>query len=235
MEPSLATLSKKVAQGQATREALLSAARIEFGARGYAETAIDEIVQRAAVTKGAFYHHFSGKEDLFLQVYENVKKELSRAAFVTHVDHEPFAAANAQSKRINRFVEQSNGEIWRQLKERCRRNIELHIDPGIRRIVLVDARWVLEWDDWQRIEREHGATLLRADLRRAMHRGIVKRLPLHTLAATLAGALNEACLLVANASDQARALDESMRVIEQLLEGLRVTETGNPGEIDPEG
>jgi AcrR family transcriptional regulator len=221
------TLSKKLEQGQATRRALLDAAREEFAARGYAATAIDGIVRRAGVTKGACYHHFSGKEDLFLQVYENAKKELSRAAFVTHLDHKPFAAPEEQSHDLERFVEQTNEEVWRQLVERCRRYVELHIDPRIRQIVLVDARSVLPWEVWLRIEREQGVVLLRADLRRAMLRGILERLPLHPLAAILAGALNEVCLLVANAVDADTTLDEAMLILERFLDGLKVPQTSD--------
>jgi AcrR family transcriptional regulator len=213
--------SKKVRQGEATREALLAAARAEFGARGYADTSVDEIVARAQVTKGAFYHHYSGKEDLFLRVFEHVKKELSRAAFVTHVDHVPFADPEHQPRRLKRFSEQENKEVWEQLLERCRRFIELHSDAAVRRIVLEDAPWVLSWNERQRIESEFGVTLLRADLRRAMRRGLIVDLPLRVLAVVLAGALNEACLLVANASDPRRALDETMSVVARLLAGLR--------------
>jgi len=214
-------LSKREAQGRETREALLAAARVEFGLRGYADTAVDEIVRRAEVTKGAFYHHFSSKEELFLRVFERVKKELSRAAFVTHVDHRPFAAPDAQPRKLRRFVEQENEEVWEELLDRCRRYIELHTDPALRRIVLVDARWVLPWEDWQRVEGEHGVILLRADLRRAMRRGLIEELPLRVLSLILSGALNEACLLVANASGAEEALDEAMAVLERLLGGLR--------------
>lgn len=217
----MSLLSKKVAQGRATRDSLIAAAREEFGARGYADTALDDIVRRARVTKGAFYHHFSSKEDLFLQVLENVKKELSRAAFVVHVDHRPFAPPEAQQRQFGRFIEQTNDEIWEQLIERCRRYIELHTDPMVRRIVLVDARSVLHWKDLQRIEEEHGITLLRADFRRAMRRAIIRRLPLRMLAVLFAGALNEVCLAVADAEEPDRALDEAMTVIRELLEGLR--------------
>lgn len=213
--------SKRAAQGRKTRQALLAAARVELGLRGYAETSVDEIVRRAEVTKGAFYHHFSSKEELFLRVYEQVRKELSRAAFVTHVDHRPFAAPDAQPRKLRRFVEQEDEEVWEELVGRCRRYIELHTDPALRRIVLVDARWVLPWEEWQRVEAEHGVTLLRADLRRAMRRGLIEELPLRVLSQILSGVLNEACLLVANASDAEKALDEALTVLDRLLDGLR--------------
>ncbi|MFW6202004.1 MAG: helix-turn-helix domain-containing protein [Gemmatimonadota bacterium] len=215
--------SKKVLQGDATRAELLAAAREEFGARGYLDTSMDDIVLRADVTKGAFYHHFSGKKELFLRVFEEVKKELSRAAFVTHVDHEPFSGGGGRAGPLNRFVEQDDDEVWSQLLERCERYIELHTDPKIRRIALLDSRSVLTPEEWQRVEREHGVVLLRADLRRAMRRGILRRLPLRALSVILTGALNEACMLVVGAEEDAdEALADAMTVVRRLLEGLRV-------------
>lgn len=54
----------------ATRTALLDAARTLFVEKGYADTATPDIVARAAVTRGALYHHFADKKALFLAVIE---------------------------------------------------------------------------------------------------------------------------------------------------------------------
>ncbi|MFP3874938.1 MAG: TetR/AcrR family transcriptional regulator [Thiohalophilus sp.] len=227
-------LSEKVARGRETRDALIAAGREEFATNGYADSAVDAIVRRAGVTKGAFYHHFSGKEDLFGQVFEHVKKELSRAAFVVHADHEPFAPRGAERTRLEQFATQTNTEVWREFVGRCRRYIELHLDPRVRRIALIDARSVLPWQEWQRVEREHGVTMLRADLRRATHRGIIRALPLNVLATVVVGALNEACMLVANSSNPEDVLDQAMSVIECMLDGLLIDGTEPPsGEHEP--
>lgn len=218
----------KGARGTSTRADLVTAARVEFGMRGYAETSVDGIVARAGVTKGAFYHHFSGKKELFARVFEEVKRELSRAAFVTHVDHHPFVAREAQPRVLRASAEQSDTELWLQLVERCRRFIELHTRPEVQRIVLIDARWVLTWEELQRVEGEWGVVLLRADLRRAIRRGIVGRVPLHALAVTLTGALNEACMFVINAPERDPALTEVMSIIGRFLQGLRATGSGAP-------
>jgi AcrR family transcriptional regulator len=69
--------SKKVQQGELTRQALLDAARALFGDSGYGATSLDEVAQAANVTKGALYHHFGGKQELFAAVYEQVKREVS--------------------------------------------------------------------------------------------------------------------------------------------------------------
>jgi AcrR family transcriptional regulator len=60
----------------ATRAALLSCARGLFSVQGYAATSLDQIALEARVTKGAVYHHFSGKLELFRDVYEALALEL---------------------------------------------------------------------------------------------------------------------------------------------------------------
>ena len=202
--------SKKIEQGDATREALLLAARELFGAQGYADTSLDEIVHSAGVTKGALYHHFASKEKLFRCVFELVKKELSYQVFPLTVG-------------------QDDAELWLDLLARCRRVIEAHTDSRLQRIVLLDARLVWTWDEWHKFEHEYGVVMLRAGLRRAMHRRIIQPLALHALTMILTGALNEACMLVANAADRTSALNEASAIIEQLLEGLRPRP---PAELD---
>jgi len=55
-------------RGEETRSRILDAARERFAQHGYAATGVMEICQRAKVTKGAFYHHFSSKQAVFLEL-----------------------------------------------------------------------------------------------------------------------------------------------------------------------
>ncbi|NJO00240.1 MAG: helix-turn-helix transcriptional regulator [Anaerolineales bacterium] len=55
----------KVVQGEATVQNLTGVARRLFSERGYHDVSTEEIVHTAQVTRGALYHHFSGKSDLF--------------------------------------------------------------------------------------------------------------------------------------------------------------------------
>jgi TetR/AcrR family transcriptional regulator, acrAB operon repressor len=63
-------MRRTVEEAAATRQALLRAALPVFGARGYAAATLDEIATCAGVTRGALYHHFAGKPELFLLVLE---------------------------------------------------------------------------------------------------------------------------------------------------------------------
>ena len=67
----------KAEQADATRTALSAAARQLFTERGYAATSTTEIVERAGVTRGALYHHFAAKDELFRAVFEQLEGEVT--------------------------------------------------------------------------------------------------------------------------------------------------------------
>ena len=64
---------------QATRAALIEAARRLFVEQGYAQTGTPDIVTAAAVTRGALYHHFADKRELFLAVAQAMANEVAEA------------------------------------------------------------------------------------------------------------------------------------------------------------
>src|SRR5215470_5833581 len=71
------TKSKHELRSEATRQALVRAARRLFGARGYADVGTEEIVKAAGVTRGALYHQFRDKAGLFAAVAEEIEAEIA--------------------------------------------------------------------------------------------------------------------------------------------------------------
>jgi AcrR family transcriptional regulator len=67
--------AKASERGAATRGALLAAAREVFTTDGYAQAAVTDIVARAGASVGSLYHHFSGKADLFLTLFEELSND----------------------------------------------------------------------------------------------------------------------------------------------------------------
>jgi AcrR family transcriptional regulator len=192
---------KRLQQGDATRTALVRAGRELFGEQGYGETSIDEVALRAGVTKGALYHHFQGKEDLFRAVFEQVQREVSDQA-------------------VAEFL---GPDSWEALLRGCALWVDAHLDPAVRRIVLQDGRAVLGWTEVRAIENRFGAVALRGALRKAMHAGDIERQPLRPLALLLIGALGEGCLYIAEAEDPVAARSEVRQLITLMLSAFRVT------------
>src|ERR671919_1247880 len=69
---------RREAEARATRDALVQAALELFTERGYAGVGTEEIVARAKVTRGALYHHFRDKKDLFRAVHEQLEAEMAQ-------------------------------------------------------------------------------------------------------------------------------------------------------------
>ncbi len=191
--------SKKVQQGEMTRQALLDAARTLFGEQGYAATSLDEVAHAAKVTKGALYHHFDGKQELFGAVYEQVKREASEHAATAFLEPDP----------------------WLDLCAGCQAMFDAHLDPLVQRILLHDAQAVLEADTIRRVDTRYGAVVLRGALRRAIYAGIIRPLPLKILALMLTGAILEGCMVVANSDNPTHAREDAGNVLTAVLEGLR--------------
>ena len=192
---------KRVVQGEVTRAALIDSARELFGVKGYADTSTDEIVARAGVTKGALYHHFRGKDDLFRTVFERVELDVSDQA-------------------VTEFLAPDS---WEALVNGCDLWIRAHLAASVRRIVMQDARAVLGADEVRSIENRYGVVALRGALRKAMYAGVLQEQPLRPLALLLMGALSEGCYYIADASDPAAAQVEVSSLITQMLTAFRTT------------
>jgi AcrR family transcriptional regulator len=192
---------KRVAQGDSTRESLVTAARALFGEQGYVDTSNDEIVAKAGVTKGALYHHFHSKEQLFRAVFEQVQREVT-------------------DKAVAQFNEPDS---WDALVQGCALWIEAHLDPAVRRISLHDSRAVLGWEDVREIENRFGTVALRGALRKAMHAGVIEQRPLRPFALVLLGALREGCLYIGDAEDPLEAKGEVIDLVTVMLSAFRIS------------
>ncbi len=71
-------LTRPSERGAATRTALLAAAREIFLSQGYAQAGVTDIVTRAGASVGSLYHHFAGKADLYLALFEELHESQAR-------------------------------------------------------------------------------------------------------------------------------------------------------------
>jgi AcrR family transcriptional regulator len=201
-----AARTKKAVQSEATRTELLRAARELFTERGYADTFTDEVAERAGVTRGALYHHFPGKKDLFLAVFEDVERELAARV-----------AAIALAERGS----------WEQLRAGAQAFLDVCLDPTAQRISLLDAPSVLGWETWRQIDGKYGFGLLKNGLRAAMEAGFLEAQPVEPLAHMLLGALNEAVMMIARAEDVPASRAQVGASVDALLNRLKTSPPAN--------
>ena len=192
--------SKRAAQAAGTRSHLLAVGRRLFAERGYAGTSTEEIVFRAGVTRGALYHHFRNKQDLFRAVFAQVEEEvLDRVTGVAMYEPEP----------------------WDGLLAACAAYVDAGLDPATRRIALIDAPSVLGWEVWRQIGTQHRFEFLATALHWVMAAGQLRDQPVAPLAHVLLGAVNEGALFITGANDPESARDQVLSAVTQLLTGLR--------------
>jgi AcrR family transcriptional regulator len=188
------------ARGDQTRLALIAAGRALFADPGYFETSTADIVKRAGVgTRGAFYHHFADKAELFRAVFEEVEQDLIGRGLSNPAPAEPF----------DRLVQAFQGFL------------DGALEPEVQRIMLIDGTAVLGWETRRAIEAEHSLAAIEEVLRQAMADGTIEAQPTRELAHVLVGALEEAALLVARADDGDDARKLAGIVVDRILSGLR--------------
>ncbi|MGA8544079.1 MAG: TetR family transcriptional regulator [Mycobacterium sp.] len=184
-----------------TRDALISAARPLFAAQGFAEVPLETIVRVAGVTRGALYHHFADKTELFAAVFEQVEGEVAARM------GEAIAASNL-SDPVE--VMRLGAGFW----------LDACSDPEVQRIVLVDAPAVLGWTRWTEIGNRYNAGLVRALLTDAVETGRIPPQPIEATVLTILGAMREATLYVALAEDHEHARQDAGVVMNRLIHAL---------------
>lgn len=181
---------------EATRAALIAAARRLFVEKSYAETGTPEIVAAAGVTRGALYHHFADKQALLRAVVEAesaaVAEEVEKAA---PADLDPLDALRAGGAAF----------------------LSSMAVPGRTRLLLLDGPAVLGHAAMDEIEARHGGRTLREGLTAAMEAGAIRPLPIDALAAQLAAAFDRAALAIEAGADA----EDHLTVLSAIVGALR--------------
>ncbi|WP_130344895.1 TetR/AcrR family transcriptional regulator [Herbihabitans rhizosphaerae] len=194
--------SRRADYSESTRQALVDSAVELFTKRGYAATSLDAVTKRARVTKGALYHHFSGKQALF------------EAAFS--------AVETAVLKRLGEVAVAGPGSPW----DRAMRGVEAYVqaclEPAYQRIVIHEGPVVMGWERWREAEDHFSYGLIRTVIQSLIEAKEIVELPVEVTARMLFGALSSGATFLANATDPKKASAEVSNAITQVLTGLRI-------------
>lgn len=198
---SMSVKSRQAENSAATRTALLKIARKLFAERGYAETATEEVVKRARVTRGALYHHFKDKQDLFKAVFH---EEQLRVA-----------------SKCNEAAAKET-DPWRALMAANEAFLEACLEPAVQQIVLIDAPAVLGSEGFRQADESYYLAGLKAAIEAAIAAGIIEKQPVEPLAHMIMGSMNEASRLIAHATDKERARRDVSESASRVWNGLRI-------------
>jgi AcrR family transcriptional regulator len=184
-------------------KAILKSAHALFARHGYAAVSIDAIAQKAGYAKGAFYHHFSSKREVFEQVLDGIQAKL--------------AVLVAQRAR-----QAPAAPLPRALARNILDYLEGAIDPSVRRILLIDGPVVLGWKHWRAIDDKYFADVVRAGVFSLMPEGSSDA-EIASATRLMLGAIMEAALSSGMAEDPGTTAVEHCASFELLLTGLQGT------------
>jgi AcrR family transcriptional regulator len=184
-----------------TRTALIAVARRMFAANGYDGTGTEQIVAEAQVTRGALYHHFRDKADLFRAVMEEAAGEVAR--------------------RLTDDQTQLDGSPLDEIRDGVSAFLDVCVRGDFQRIVLIDGPRVLGEQAWDQLVERYGRALLEEWLTRAITAGDMDPVPVRPLARLLIAMLTEASLAIAGAADPAATRAELGVTLTRLIDGMR--------------
>lgn len=197
----MSAINRQEQRTQATKSKLLTVARKLFVTHGFNGVPAEDLVKQAGLTRGALYHHFGGKEELFAALYEELQQEVA--------------------ERIQSAAQHATNP-WSALQSGCHAFLQACTDPEVRQIMLLDAPVVLSWNQWRAVDAQHSLGLLKAGLEAVAESGTAEMKSVDAIAHLLIGAMNEAALWIAQSEDAKAALREASEALDQLLEGLQI-------------
>jgi len=198
--PNQPLLSRRDEYSEATRQALLTAAREIFIEQGYQETGIEAISRAARVTRGAFYHHFADKRALL----EALVIDIQASAAATVV-------ARARSKAAP----------WERLRMGATAFLEVCVEPAYRRLVIQEAPAVLGAPRCRAIAEAHAVGLFIGALRELQKIGEFDCDNVELAGRMIAAMICEAALLLADAKHPAQLKRQINTLVERILECFR--------------
>jgi AcrR family transcriptional regulator len=204
MEPAR---TRREEYAEATYEALLESAAECFLESGWAATSLDAVAKRARVTKGAIYHHFNSKRDLFLAVMERQEEINART-----IDEAATTAADPWGAIVAAF-------------DAFLRTIA---DPVYQRLCFVEGPAALGFEDWWAWGERTEIDLIRRQLDRVAEAGLLLVEDIDMLAHVLFGAVTAGVLAMARTEDPEGERERFRTVMLQLVHGLVQVEAFKP-------
>jgi AcrR family transcriptional regulator len=183
-----------------TKGALVRVALDLFSTKGYTATSLDEVVAGAEVTKGALYHHFKGKQELFEAAFDAVDA--------------------AATDRIRAAIETTQ-DPWEKALVGLREFLAVTRTQAYRRIVIQDGPAVLGYERYREHEERSTFGLVQEIVASLLSGYELGETTIEAFARLFFGAMSATGSAVSTAEDPQRASDEAEGAIVLVLAGIR--------------
>ncbi|HET6627807.1 MAG TPA: TetR/AcrR family transcriptional regulator [Nocardioidaceae bacterium] len=192
--------SRRQEYSASTKRALVDGAAALFTEQGYAGTSLDEIVAGARVTKGALYHHFSGKQALFEAVFEKVE---------------------ADSTVVIRKAVRDSADPWDKALSGLRAFLTVVQEPAYRRVVIQEGPAILGHERYREQEERSTFGIVQEIVSSVLGSYELEPSMVETFSRIFFGAMSAAGTAVSSAEDPERASAEVEAAIAFILAGLQ--------------
>jgi AcrR family transcriptional regulator len=186
---------------EATRGRLIATARRLFAEKGFAATSTEEILGEARVSRGALYHHFPSKTDLFQATFEAVEDELTAGVLQVAIGSGETDPIRILEIGFDAFLDQCT-------------------NPEVQRIVMLDGPTVLGWDRWHELDERYAFGTIKTVLTLAAETGRIQQSAIDPLSHLLLGAVMQAGMVVARADDPLAAKKAMTETFSGLVSAL---------------
>ena len=193
----------KAAKSLRTRARVIDAARVVFARDGYSDAALSEIIEKADITTGAIYYHFTDKKGLFQAVAESLEQEI----------------LDEVTSRVD-----GAGTGWSIFEKAVLETLDICARKDVQKIIFQDAPAVIGMREWRDIEVKYAFGLMQATVQDLATSGLIKTDAPEMTSQILLGALIEAAHTVAEASNKPKALKAAKQTLREMLSGLKISE-----------
>ncbi|MCZ8155108.1 MAG: TetR/AcrR family transcriptional regulator [Leptospira sp.] len=190
-------MSLKVEQGEETKRQILKAARKLFGKKGYNETSLEDIYSSLKLTRGAFYHHFSSKKEVFFEMCRAYNQEL---------------------------VFELESWDWKEFRKRWQENLDLTDDKNFVQIWIKDLTSVLTTKEMNQLDEESIEKTISILLENAIRKGSIKKIPIKETSQLIIGMLNQSLLLLSELEGDllSKSKKNIIKVMDMFLDSLEI-------------
>lgn len=202
-------LNARTDRSLATQARIISVARGEFARHGFSQASLSTIVEKAEVTTGAIYHHYTDKKGLFRAVAESVEQEIMDAVTALPPHEDPWTAFTT---------------VLATALEICAR-------PEVSRIVFMDAPSVIGPEAWHEIELKYAYGMVQRAITDLSEAGVMDAPNPDLVAQILLGAVIEAAHAIARAEDRTCALESATTAILRMVDAFRLRPGGPPAPV----